>query len=871
MGGVKIPFLFCFVSIWLSGPAIQAEEIVAERYEKEIVVANCADPLQLEVSADGKVFFIERAGAVKCFDPASGLTSKLLQLVTLVDGDAGALALALDPGFARNGWLYVYYTVGQGPQQMRLARYTWQAGALVDEKRLLEIPLEQQTRPYHCGGGLGWDRQGNLLLSTGDNSAPQDVPAIHPAEPKRDSRRSAGNSKDLRGKILRITPTAEGGYTSPAGNLFADASQGRPEIFAMGVRNPFRVSCDPENGLITWGDVGGNVKVEYGLGPEGSDEINVTSGPGFFGWPWLSGARGVWRPFNPADKQPAGDFFNPEQIVNDSPVNTGLKRLPPALPPVFYYSNTASAEWPFTGSGGRSVTGGVFYRTASTDERRLPDSLRGHLIFGDWMRNWLAEAAISPEGKLVSAGPFLGNLTFKRPADFKIGPEGALYIAEYGEKWTGNTSGQISRVIYRRGNRPPAITLTADRTTGRVPLEVQVQARVWDPDQPSAPLSVRWELPAGWNAPKGERGTITFPASGLWPLTATVTDAAGLSRSATLTIAAGNEAPVARFTSPRTGGFFEYGKPVPWAVTATDAEDGTLPPDKLRVEMTRRDSPPPADPAASPPGLALMRSTTCFACHQAATKSAGPAYTEVARRYASDATAPARLAQKIMSGGAGVWGEMPMPPHPQHTAAECASMVDWILSLASLESTVLPLGLSGSVQVPEPKNEWGRPQNGVLLLTATATDQGAGALPALSSEPATLQLRSRRQRAYFYDTGFQAIRQDNLDEGGMVARVPAGGWMGFRQIDLSACAGLSLEGWPQGSGPLKIEIRQGDGSLLSTLEAAPMKGAGRAATLAFPFQPGPVTNGLSDLSIHVTGPAGALLDVMWVDFLPPAP
>jgi hypothetical protein len=199
---VKIPFLSCFVSIWLSGPVIQAEEIVAERYEKEIVVANCADPLQLEVSADGKVFFIERAGAVKCFDPASGLTSKLLQLMTLVDGDAGALALALDPGFARNGWLYVYYTVGEGPQQMRLARYTWQAGALVDEKRLLEIPLEQQTTPYHCGGGLGWDRQGNLLLSTGDNSAPQDVPAIHPTEPKRDSRRSAGNSAPCASSVI---------------------------------------------------------------------------------------------------------------------------------------------------------------------------------------------------------------------------------------------------------------------------------------------------------------------------------------------------------------------------------------------------------------------------------------------------------------------------------------------------------------------------------------------------------------------------------------------------------------------------------------------------------------------------------------------
>ena len=839
-----------------------------DRYEKEVVVSNLSDPLQLDLTPEGRIFLIERAGAVKTWDPGTGLTTTLLQLKTTVEADAGALALALHPDFSRNRQLFVYYTTPGELGVMRLARYTWEGDALVDEKRILDVPLEPGTPPYHCGGGLAWDREGNLLLSTGDNSAPQDVPAVHPVDSKRDSRRSAGNSMDLRGKILRFTPKPDGSYTCPPGNLFADPARGRPEIYAMGVRNPFRVSTDPDTGLISWGDVGGNVNEKLGLGPEGNDEINVTRVPGFFGWPWLSGVTGYWRSFEPSNMQPSGEFFQPDHIINDSPANTGLKELPPALPPILYYSNMPSTEWPFTGSGGRSVTGGVFYRTSSRDERRLPDSLRGTLIFGEWMRNWLAVATITPEGKLISAGRFLANLEFRRPADFKIGPEGALYIAESGEKWTGNNNSQITRVIYRRGNKPPGISLVADTTAGRVPLTVKLTAQVSDADQPGAALPVTWEMPPGITVPDGPSGTVVFPSAGAMVVRATVTDAAGAAKSASLTIYAGNEAPVVRFVSPRDGGFFEYGQPIVWKVETTDGEDGTLPAENLRVEMARYDASPLGTGSATSPGLALMRQTTCFACHQANIKSAGPAYVEVARRYAPDPAAPALLAQKILSGSNGVWGEIPMPPHPQHTAAEAAQMVNWILSLASMESSTLT-GISGTSEVPAPGEQWGRPHNGVVLFTATATDNGAGSLPALASPASTVQLRTRRQRAYFFDDGAQAIRQDNLDQGGMVARIAAGGYITFRHIALAGCGGISLEAWPQGSSPLKIEIRRANGSILSSMESiSPRPGKGKADQLQFLFSDLNSGSICEDISIHLISPAGGLLDVLYVDFLP---
>lgn len=840
--------------------------IEADRFEKEVVVTNCTDPLALDFAKDGRIFFIERRGAVKCFDPATHLTQTLLQLSVMMDGDGGALALLLDRDFARTAWVFVYYTShDEGQSRMRLARYTLHEGRLDEEKRVLDIPLEQTTTPYHCGGGLAWDVDGNLLLGAGDNSAPQDVPAIHPLDKLRDSRRSAGNSKDLRGKVLRFTPQADGSHTIPKGNLFGNPADGCGEIYAMGVRNPFRVTADPATGLIAWGDVGGNVNPEYGLGPEGYDEINITRQPGFFGWPWLSGPAGPWRPFDPKTNHAAGDFFDAGHIINDSEHNTGLKILPPALPPVLYYSNPVSEQWPFLGSGGRSLTGGVFYRTDSKDGQRLPDEWKGAYIFGDWMRNWVALAHLTPEGKLISAEPLAAQLSFRRPADFKIGPEGALYIAEYGEKWTGNTNGQITRIVYRRGNRVPGIVLTANCETGRAPLLVEMKAIVNDPDEPAETLKVQWEFPDGMPVQVGTMVKAVFANVGVWQVRATVTDNAGLSASALLKIAVGNEAPTVKFISPPDGGFFDYDQPIPWNVQANDREEGALPAEQVRVEMARRDYSPRSEHMESFPGLAMMRRTTCFACHQTSEKSAGPAYLEVARRYVRDAEAPARLARKIQSGGVGVWGELPMPPHPQHSIAECAQMVDWVLSLAQSDVVILPSGLEGIARVEKPREEWGRPQNGVLVFTATATDRGAGALPRLVSAPTIVQLRTRRQRASCYDAAVRATRQDNLDQGGMVARISSQGGITFLHLNLNQCSGILMEGWPQGSGTLHLEVRSGL-TVLGKMDAQAGPGKGIPKKLNLPFTT--LSEGMGDLTIQLSGAGDALLDLMWVEFLP---
>ena len=117
------------------------------------------------------------------------------------------------------------------------------------------------------GGSLQFDTAGNLIITTGDNKAAGGY--FQPA-----AQETSGNTNDLRGKVLRIRPTAAGGYTIPAGNLFAGDETRRPEIYAMGFRNPFRLNIDPLTGYLYVGDIGPDASADSAEGPGGLDEIN---------------------------------------------------------------------------------------------------------------------------------------------------------------------------------------------------------------------------------------------------------------------------------------------------------------------------------------------------------------------------------------------------------------------------------------------------------------------------------------------------------------------------------------------------------------------------------------------------------------------
>lgn len=869
---------------WVLGGVLPAADdgFDPARLEREVVVAAADDPVALDFGSGGSIFFVERTGTVKKWEATTGGVSVVGRLPSLTKADAGALGFVLARDFATSGHFFLLYVPEQRradrPHELHVSRFSVRDGRLVDgsEAVLLAIPLEGGDSPAHCGGGLAWDAAGNLLVGIGDNSPPQDLPAVHPDELPRDSRRSAANSQDLRGKILRITPAADGTYTIPPGNMFADRSVGRPEVWVMGARNPFRIAVDAQTGRVVWGDVGGNVDPALDLGPEGYDELNVTSAPGFYGWPFCSGPNEPWRSFDGATRRPRGPFFDPLHVVNESKGNTGLVSLPPSQPALVWYPTSESREWPQLGSGGRSITSGPVYHYDAYPNStvRLPESLDGAILWGEWMRNFLAVARVAADGTLQSVERLMPDTIFRKPSDLRLGPDGALYIAEYGDAWAGNTTGQITRVLYRRGPRAPIARARASVIAGPAPLSVMFDAGgSSDPDPADREaLTFTWKFDGstGATGATGATATHVFTETGQFPVELTVRDPHGLEARSTVVIAVGNTPPVVRITQPADGSFFEYDRPVAYQVEAVDAEDGVLGPEKVLVQYERRDRLRSEDEATVHPGLALMRAGTCFACHRAAEASAGPAYVEVARLYAPDVAAREKLTRKILQGGVGAWGAVPMPPHPQHTAEQAGLMVDWILAQAEHDARALPAGLQGTLTVPAPQNEWGAFANGVVILTAAATDGGTSEVAPLSAE-SRLVLRTRRQMAAAFDRAVQTTTQHTFEHG-VIARMQAGGWIAFDQIPLATVGAIRLRLYPViGAAAARLEVRSGspDGPLIGQSEIPAAKGSeNKALDLQISLLPPPSvpSAALTTVFFRLAGDPSGTVDLVWIEF-----
>ncbi len=190
---------------------------------------------------------------------------------------------------------------------------------------------------------MAFDSSGNLFISIGDNTNPfGDSHGYAPIDerPDRtdfDAQRSSGNTNDLRGKILRIHPEPDGSYTIPPGDLFPmENIEGKPEIYVMGTRNSFRISIDPKTSWLYWGDVGPDAGKDSIQGTRGYDEINQARKAGNFGWSYFVGNNNAYNYVDFATGK-IGKSFDPKVPINESPRNTGAKKLPPAQPAFIYY------------------------------------------------------------------------------------------------------------------------------------------------------------------------------------------------------------------------------------------------------------------------------------------------------------------------------------------------------------------------------------------------------------------------------------------------------------------------------------------------------------------------------------------------------
>jgi glucose/arabinose dehydrogenase len=550
-------------------------------YDEVVLEDDTTYPMQLQVADDGRVFWIERTGAVKIWDPATASTVSAGYVPVTDKIEDGLLGIELDPNFSENQWIYFYYTpISEDPN--RLSRFTMNGNELdlVSEVIMLEVRM-QREECCHSAGELHFDHEGNLWLTTGDNtggSAPRTDE--RPGREFYDAQRTTANTNDLRGKILRITPQADGSYTIPEGNLFEDDDPlTRPEIYTMGMRNPWRFFVDPETGWVFWGEVGPANQFQEGNAPLGNEEFNLARGPGFFGWPYFNGPNGAYRDYD-YETEEYGELPDAANPINDSPNNTGILELPPAQPSWIWYSYGPSEEFPEMGVGGMSASAGFRYHydPEIASPRALPPYYDGKVFLFEWMRNWIQDVVIDENGDPVEITAFTPEITYTRPVDIELGPNQELYVLEWGEEfWGQNRDGQLVRIdYYGSEDRPPTVVASAEPASGAAPLQVSFDASGSE-SRGGGSLAYAWDFD-GDGAVDAETASAThrFTAPGSYTAHLTVTDANGLASEKELAVTAGNTAPEVAIAWPPDGGIVPLNEPVPYSVDVTDAEDGPV-------------------------------------------------------------------------------------------------------------------------------------------------------------------------------------------------------------------------------------------------------------------------------------------------------
>ncbi|MBP2325019.1 PKD repeat protein/glucose/arabinose dehydrogenase [Kibdelosporangium banguiense] len=555
-------------------------------FEKVTLDDNTSNPMMLDIAPDGRVFYIDRLGDVKAIRPTGGVTTAA-HLNVFTSNESGLLGIALDPAFATNSQVYLYFSP-TGKDVDRLSRFTVKPDSTLDlasEKVVLEVPV-QRAECCHHGGGMVFDKQtGDLWLANGDNTNPFASDGYTPIDerPGRsawDAQGTSANTNDLRGKVLRIRPQPDGTYTIPAGNLFPQGTANtRPEIYAMGMRNPFRIGIDPKTHKLMVANYGPDAGTASATrGPENTVEWDVLNQPGNYGWPYCVGNNRAYNDYNFATNT-SGALFNCANPVNNSPNNTGLTNLPLALPAMVYYHAATEPAFPELGGGGAPMAGPVYrYDPTLASGRKWPAYWDGKAIFGEWNQNKLYSFQLGEDGsRLTDINQILSSFGFKKPMDMKFGQDGALYLIEWGSGFGGdNTDSGIYRIDYVQGNRAPIARATADRTSGPAPLTVRFSSEgSRDPD--GTPVTFAWDFQGdGATDSTAANPTFTYQSNGNFSATLTVSDAGGRTSTANVPIVVGNSAPTVTLNVPPNGGFFDWGDQVRFGITVSDPEDGTI-------------------------------------------------------------------------------------------------------------------------------------------------------------------------------------------------------------------------------------------------------------------------------------------------------
>jgi cytochrome c len=585
------------------------------QFQKVTLNDRPGEPMDLAVLPDGRVLHTTRAGVVWLHDPDSGLNTKAATLDVYQHDEEGLQSIALDPKFdgRRNTWVYLYYSppmdtpvddpetpdVNEGDAPftgdaadwerfaglIRLSRFKLEGDELDlgSEQQILDVPVDRGIC-CHVGGDIVFDDHGNLYLSTGDDTNPFESDGYAPIDerarrnPAFDAQRSSANTNDLRGKILRIRPKSGGGYKIPDGNLFPEGTpKTRPEIYAMGLRNPFRIEFDQEKDRLFVGDYSPDAgEPDPQRGPAGTGRWTVLRRAANYGWPYCATPAKPYIDYDFATSA-SGKAFNCDNPVNESPHNTGRVNLPSVTAPTLQYGYGESAQHPELGTGGIGPMGGPAYDYNARVARRSgsvawPRYYDGVPLFYEWTRDYIKGFHLGRDG-VRRIDNVIPSITTDNPMDLEFGSDGALYMLEYGDGFFAeNPEAQVARIdfIGKNGNHSPQPQVSANPTNGLTPLAVSFSSD-GTKDQDGDRLRYAWDFDEDGRVDSRQQDpTWTYDENGVYNATLNVTDSERKSAAASVEIIVGNEKPEVTLVEPVAGQPFAFGDTVRYEVQVTD-------------------------------------------------------------------------------------------------------------------------------------------------------------------------------------------------------------------------------------------------------------------------------------------------------------
>ncbi|MEZ5044791.1 MAG: ThuA domain-containing protein [Saprospiraceae bacterium] len=831
--------------------------------KKTLVTGEFTEPTEMAILPNEDVLIAQRRGEVMLYKAATKTLKQVGYLdvyhqsgVQGVNAEEGLMGLQKDPDFANNHWVYLFYSPKGDEWVNRLSRFKFEDDTLKldTEQKILDVG-SQRLICCHTGGSIAFGPDNMLYLSTGDNSTPfndRNSPYSNngfaplndaPGKEQYDARRSSGNTNDLRGKVLRIKVNEDGAYSIPEGNLFpVGTEKTRPEIFTMGHRNPYRISVDPKNGTVFWGEVGPDAQNDSMAvrGPRGYDEVNMARKAGNFGWP-LFIANSL--PYHDYDYETgvSGPAFDPAAPINDSRNNTGLQQLPPTQHAMIYYPYGVSNVFAELESGGRNAMAGpIYYKDLYTGKDKLPEYYDKKLIIYDWIRGWMKAVSFFEDGEMRHIEPFANEVKVHNLIDMELSEDGKIYLLEYGSGWfSKNADSGLSILEFNAGNLPPKIEdFEVDVASGKAPLNTVFQVKASDIEE--GKLSYKWHL----SEDKIQETTVptleyTFETPGFYSVYVEVVDDNNQSViSKKIPIVSGNTKPKVMVELEGTNSQIMLpGVPVRYKVTVTDDEDGEIDTDRVTLNVDYLEG---FDEASLSPvghqevsgaelGKAYIENGTCIACHKENEKSIGPSYKQVADRYQGQRRSRSVLMAKIKGGGAGNWGEVAMPANADLTNEDLSNIMEYIFSLATSNTNRMPL--AGTLTPPS--DQTGK----TLVMTASYKDKGGDNVIALTG------MERKRLRSNLFSME-EATDLENFStikfNGQTMLPIPnGGGAFALKNMDLTSVGEIVLPmGWMVAPNlPITISVHKNtaDGEVLGEGTIQPGQAKGQSGSLHIPL------------------------------------